>query len=487
MSPQIPKARLRAGLLLLAKWGFSSVLLSGMMRAQSALFAAMTAQAQTDDNTATATLDEALAYALELHQKLRLDGAEELYRRILEVVPEHPDVLHFLGVLLHQRGRDDEAIALIQRAIELVPDHVGCHINLGNVLAESGRLDEAAVAYQHALSLQPEQADVFNNLGVVHKLREQWSEADECYRRAIALNPQHVSAYNNMGLLFAAQGRIKEAVEYYCRSIALMPGNPDSRRLLGIAYYTLGRIEEAAEVFRQWLEEAPDHPIAKHMYSACSGKDVPARAADDYIEHTFDRFAESFDAQLQERLSYKAPEIVTEALGKIVQATTAQLDILDAGCGTGLCGPVLRPFARQLSGVELSGGMLAKADAKQCYDMLEKAELTALIAARKDAYDAIVSADTMVYFGPLDDVLQASHDALRQGGLLIFTVEKGEGKFADDIGYAINPHGRYAHTRAYLRAALERAGLVAGDMLEVALRSEGGDPVMGWVVTAAKR
>ncbi|MDB5801439.1 MAG: Methyltransferase type 12 [Rhodocyclales bacterium] len=443
-------------------------------------------QAPIADEETTVTVDEALAYALELHQKARLDGAEELYKRILAVLPEHPDVLHFLGVLMHQRGRDDEAIALIQRATELVPGHVGCHINMGNVLAESGRLDEAAAAYRHVLSLQPDQADVFNNLGVVHKLQEQWPEAETCYRRAIELNPQHVSAYNNMGLLFAAQGSIKEAVEYYCRSIAMMPGNPDSRRLLGIAYYTLGRIEEAAEVFRQWLEEAPDHPVAKHMYSACSGKDVPARAADDYIEHTFDRFAESFDSQLQERLSYKAPEIVTEALEKVLQAQEAQLDILDAGCGTGLCGPLLRPFARQLSGVDLSGGMLAKAEAKQCYDALEKAELTAFIAARKDSYDAIVSADTIVYFGPLDEVFGACHGALRPGGLLIFTVEKGEGRITGDVGYAINPHGRYAHTRAYLRGAFERAGLIAGEMLEVALRSEGGEPVMGWVVTARK-
>jgi predicted TPR repeat methyltransferase len=131
--------------------------------------------------------------------------------------------------------------------------------------------------------------------------------------------------------------------------------------------------------------------------------------------------------------------------------------------------------------------MLAKADAKQCYDELEKAELTAYIAARKDTFDAIISADTIVYFGTLDDVLHASYGALRRNGLLVFTVEKGEGKVSDGgLGYAINPHGRYAHTRDYLDAALTKAGLKAGAMLEVALRSEGGEPVMGWVVTASK-
>ncbi|MEC5386797.1 tetratricopeptide repeat protein [Uliginosibacterium sp. H3] len=446
----------------------------------------MTTQTPTEETPATATLDEALAYALELQQQLRLDGAQLIYERILEVAPEHPDVLHFLGVLMHQRGRVDEAIALIARAIALIPDHVPCHINMGNVLAESGRLDEAVAEYLRALSLVPDQADVHNNLGVLHKLQRKWLEAESYYRRAIEIDPKHVSAYNNMGLLFAAQGKIKEAVEYYCRSIAEMPGNPDSRRLLGIAYYTLGRTAEAAEVFRQWLEESPEDPVAKHMHAACSGKDVPVRAADDYIEHTFDRFADSFEAQLQQRLEYKAPEIVAEALQSALQASSAQLDILDAGCGTGLCGPLLKPFARHMIGVDLSAGMLAKAEAKQCYDLLEKAELTAYIAARQAAFDAIVSADTIVYFGALDEVLHASHAAMRKGGLLIFTVEKGEGKVPEDIGFAINPHGRYAHTQTYLRGSLTKAGLSVDAINEVVLRNEGGEPVIGWVVTARK-
>ena len=29
-----------------------------------------------------------------------------------------------------------------------------------------------------------------------------------------------------------------------------------------------------------------------------------------------------------------------------------QLDVLDAGCGTGLCGPLLAPYARRLVGVD---------------------------------------------------------------------------------------------------------------------------------------
>lgn len=440
----------------------------------------------TTDTSADAqevTVTQALAYAIQLQQGNELDAAEVLYTRILEAIPDQADALHFLGVLNFQRGHSDTAINLIRRACELIPNHPDCYINLGNVLAECGQLPEASTAYRHALALAPERADVFNNLGVVFKLLGRWEEAEASYHQAITLDPDATSAYNNLGLLHAARGRIKEAIHYYCISIAKMPGNPDGRRLLGIAYYTLGQTREAAEVFRQWLETDPDNPVARHLYAACSGQDVPERAADDYVEQTFDRFADNFDKQLQGNLAYRAPELALEALARAVPAATASLDILDAGCGTGLCGPLLRPYARTLSGVDLSGGMLVKADARRCYDTLTKGELTAFIAAQSGKYDAIISADTLVYFGPLEAVFSASRTALQTKGLLIFTVEQLPAD-RDETGFAINPHGRYAHGRQYIESALASTGFELSHIAAADLRNEGGEPVKGWVVTA---
>lgn len=435
-------------------------------------------------DSAEISIADALAYALDLHQSAHLDAAETLYTRILAVLPEHVDALHFLGVLRHQRGDSAGAIPLIRAASRLAPDYVDSFINLGNVLAETGELEQATDAYRKALELSPTRADIFNNLGVVLKLQNRWDEAEQSYRQAIALKPESASAYNNLGLLYAAQGRIQDAIRYYCQSIELMPGNPDSRRLLGTAYYALGRTQEAAEVFRQWCEADPAHPIARHMYAACSGEQVPDRAADDYIEQTFDHFAESFETQLQERLAYKAPQLVAEALRRSLKASASPtLRILDAGCGTGLCGPLLRPLAHTLIGVDLSAGMLAKAQAKDCYAELQKAELGAFMAGCTQPFDAIVSADTLVYFGPLDTVLNAAHQALKPGGRLVFTVEQAEPGPAPQ-GFRINPHGRYAHTRSYLTQVLVQATYSLESIQEVVLRNEGEKPVAGWLVIA---
>ncbi len=227
---------------------------------------------------------------------------------------------------------------------------------------------------------------------------------------------------------------------------------------------------------------------------------MPERARDDYIVETFDRFADSFEEQLQVRLAYKAPELVTDALRPYLPAPEKQLHILDAGCGTGLCGPLVAPYAARLVGVDLSVGMLQKAEGKGCYDRLYRIELTEFLRqpaeagawielteflrqpAEAGAWDVILSADTLCYFGPLEAVAAAAHAALRPGGLFAFSVEDA-GEEAPD-GHVLNPHGRYAHSAPYVRRSLEAAGFKVLGIDPAVLRTEGGKPVNGLIVVA---
>jgi predicted TPR repeat methyltransferase len=450
------------------------------------------------------TLEEAVARAQNAHRNGHLDVAERIYRAVLAQRPDHVDALHFLGVLLHQRGDSETAIGLIRRALELAPDEPGPWNNLGNVLLESQHMDDAIEAYRRCLALAPGFGDAHNNLGTIHRSRNEWALAEESYLRAIAAQPERTEAYDNMadlnrralaaqpGLadaynnlanLMMAQRRIREAVSYACRAITVTPGHASARKLLGLAYYTLGELDKAAAVYNDWLADEPDNPIALHHLAACTGQSVPSRAADGYVETTFDAFAASFDAKL-EHLHYRAPQLIGGALAVACGAPTGRLDVLDAGCGTGLCGPIVRAHAGDLTGVDLSGRMLQRAEQRAIYDRLHKAELTHYLSLHRERWDVVLSADTLCYFGELDDALAAAHAALRPAGWLLFTVEA----LAEAVGepFHLQPNGRYEHARDYLVGALARADFVDVGIAEEVLRTEGGDPVVGWLVTARK-
>ena len=438
---------------------------------------------QLADNDRPLSLDEALSIAILLQQNEQWAAAADIYGSILEVAPDYADALHYSGVLAHQQARSDEAVALIERSLELEPDRADWHSNLGIVLQDRLRLDEAIVAYQRAIALDPDHANAHNNLGVVLRAKNKPVEAEAAYRAAIRIDPEHLDAYNNLGVLLNGQKRSHEAAVCFSKVITLRPKDPEARRLLAIAHCTLGEVDKAVGVFEEWLAEEPDNPIARHMLAACSGRDVPPRASDAYVEETFDSFAASFDSKL-EQLSYRAPALVAQMLAESDVEASKSLDVLDAGCGTGLCGPLVAPYARRLVGVDLSEPMIAQARARDVYDDLVKRELTAYLVDSTAEFDVIVSADTLVYFGALEEVAAASANALRPGGRLIFTVEELDDA-ATDTGFAISPTGRYRHSRQYVERVLAGANL-RSEIVPAELRLEAGDPVEGLVVRGTK-
>ena len=429
-------------------------------------------------------LPDALSMAVDMHQNRQLEGAETLYRRILAAAPQQPDALHFLGMLRHQRGHSDEGIALIEQAARLVPGHAGFHNNLGNIHVSRGDVAAATAAYERAAALAPDSADLQNNLGALYRAEDRFDEARAHYQRAIALDPQHLNAHNNLGLLHAAEGDIQGAISYYSKALELMPNNPDGRKLLGFTYYSMGKVREAAEVFRQWLVDEPTHPVARHMFAACSGEGVPDRAPDDYVEATFDGFAESFETLLNENLHYQAPQLCAAMLARHLPSPAQQFVVLDAGCGTGLCGPLVAPWARSLAGVDLSRGMLDRAQAKGVYTELFKAELSEFLRQSPGQWEVLVSADTLCYFGDLAGLMAAAGGSMRAGATLVFTVER----LADELGlpFRLEPHGRYAHARSHVEQALSQAGFEVVEVSAETLRQEGGNPVRGWLVAARK-
>lgn len=430
-------------------------------------------------------LEEAIHLAVARHQSGRLDEAEQIYRSVLAAAPQHPDALHFLGVLQHQRGDTAAAIDLITQSIAIAPAHADAHNNLGNVLREAGRPEEARSAYERAVELNPSHIPALSNLGLVLRSLGHWEAAIASLEQARALAPQDPNVLVNLGNVYRQRKRFSDAVVIFREAIAAQPYDGEAYRCLAFTLYAMNERAEAVTLLQHWLAVDPENPTARHLIAAYTEEDLPPRASDPYVRQIFDSFAPSFDAVLG-GLGYRAPQLVAERVAALLGPAAACLLTLDAGCGTGLCAPLLKPYARRLVGVDLSPGMLDRARLTGFYDELVESELTAFMAARAAAFDLIISADTFCYFGALPPVFRAAAQALRPGGRLVFTLERAEKEDGRDRQFVLNIHGRYAHAEAVVRAALAEAGFGEVTIATDILRKERLEDVAGLVVSARR-
>jgi predicted TPR repeat methyltransferase len=430
------------------------------------------------------TLEDALAEALRLLRAEQLPQAEALYQAILAHEPRQPDALQFLGVLRHLQGRRDESIALIRQAIEVAPEAPGIWNNLGNVLLEGGQIDEATASYERSIALAPGAPQAHNNLATIYRRQLRWPEAEAACRRAIAADADMADAWYNLSLILLGQGRIPEGLQANGHATLLWPRHLLQRDQILRALVLLGHLDQAAELYREWLAEEPNNPVVQHQLAAClQGDAAPTRASDAYVETLFDGFAASFDAKLS-KLHYRAPDLVAHALRSAVGEPLGALSVADLGCGTGLCGPLVRPWANRLAGCDLSVGMLRQAQLRQVYDVLHKAELVYYLETQPGHFDALICADTLCYLGDLEPMMHAAWRALLPSGNFIFTLEAlAESGAAQSTTYHLQPSGRYAHSLPYVRACALSAGLQLAAAQAEILRYEAGQQVPGWLVT----
>ncbi|WP_426956239.1 methyltransferase domain-containing protein [Muricoccus radiodurans] len=387
--------------------------------------------------------DALLRQGLARHQAGDLPGAGALYRRVLSLDPRAADALNLLGVLARQEGDLPRALDLARRAVALRPDAPVYLAALGATLAEAGKLDEAVPALLRAVSLRP---------------------SDAVSRR-------------NLGQALCALGRVGEALPHLREAAALTPEDAEALLALAHGLREAGDVPASTGAARRALAAAGDGPVAaqaRFLLAALGAEAAPDRAPAAYVRDLFDAYAPRFEADLTGRLEYRTPAVLAALLGRAGVSADAALDVLDLGCGTGLSGVALRPWARRLTGLDLSPRMLAEAARHGIYDALEEADLTEYLPAHPAAFDVIAAADVLNYLGDLRPALAGIAAALRPGGHAAFSLETG-----DTAPYALGEGLRYRHHPGHVLDLSTGLGLRPIAREETILRRERGADVAG--------
>jgi predicted TPR repeat methyltransferase len=399
------------------------------------------------------TSEQRLKDAIAKHRAGELGAAEQGYRARLKEFPEDPTALHFLGLMRTQQSRMHEGIELMEAAVRADPTYV----------------------------------DAWSNLAIAFFQQKDFDRSEKCCRQAIELAPEFANAWSNLGLALRGKGALEETLAAWARALELQPDMRNIAIPYGQLLYKMNRIDAARAFYGKWCAAHPADPVAAHMLAAMdSGSGQPERASDDYVRATFDDFADSFDQQL-ESLQYRAPQILKNVIDATLASSPAntRFNVLDLGCGTGLCGPLFQPLARRLVGVDLSSKMLAKAAARGCYQQLNFAEIGQFLRQCPERFDLALAADVLCYFGSLQETFAGVRAVLTDEGQFLFSLEDASNSGAEAReGFALKPHGRYEHHRTYVTATLRAAGLEPVSMTNETLRFERRDPVIGLIVHA---
>lgn len=376
------------------------------------------------------------------------------------------------GVRLHQAGRLEDAERQFQASLALVPGRASTLANLGATRLKLGKAREALEALEQALAQDPDAADALRHRAMANHLLGRHEAALADWTRLLRIQPDHAATWQLHGETLQHLDRHDEALASYDEALARDPnlGPAWSRR--GALLKDIGRPEEAAAAFRKAIENGDDADLNRYFLAALEGRDAPAAAPRRYVEFLFDGYAGNFDEHLVGVLRYEAHRVLAQQLAALGRRFDAALDL---GCGTGLCGPLVKPMVDVLEGVDLSANMLGKAEALGVYDRLQQDDLVHHLTTTARRYELVLAADVFIYLGALETVFDGVSRVVERGGAFCFSVELAP----DGHDFALRPSQRYAHSERYLRALALRHGFQVRSTLRHSIREDQRQPIPG--------
>lgn len=426
-----------------------------------------------------------------LRQAGQMDAALDSFDRAIAIKPDFTDAHALRGAVLHDLLQLEAAIASFDRVLALRPhDQVVC-FNRGNALRALGQWEAAVASFDQAIALEPLFAEAFVNRGLTQHDLKQAEAALASFDRAIALRPDFAEAYLNRGLtlqaLLSTEAALEDAIRMFDKACQLLPDAPEQHLCHAKALAKAQRFAEAQVAAQRALAvDSNDSSGARMFLAALGAIPMPDKIPDALLHKLYDAKAAVWDTGANAH--YQGAELVGRAL--LAQQRSTAMDVLDAGCGTGLVGVLVRGMARRLDGVDMSAPMLERAREKDVYDTLVCGDMIALLQQNPQQYDAVVSAATLVHFASLQSIFEATAVALRPGGLFIFTVfpnEKDPAGIAVDHLDGMAQGGIYVHGRDYLMDLAVQSGFAVASMVSAIHEYEAsGQPKMCLVVTLVR-
>jgi predicted TPR repeat methyltransferase len=396
------------------------------------------------------------------------------YQAAIDIQANYADAYYNLGLALNKLKRFEEAKHTYQALIELAPEHPGAHFQLGCLLMQQNQFSAALEQFLVIEQKHPHHFETQTNIAACYLKLGHLNQAKIHYLRAVSILPSDSQIYFNLGVIHMQQGRVREAIDFYARAVTENSDFYEAQNNLGVAYMVMKNREAALKHFREALRLQPGNEVLQHTIHILLRAQNLSISPPEYVRSLFDSYAGHYDFHLTQSLHYQVPKLMLAAVKKFCQPALGQWDILDLGCGTGLCGELFKPMAHRLIGIDLSEKMLEAAAKKNIYQQLIKSDILPFLTPQQSAYDLVMAGDVFVYCGDLAAIFTAIRKALRPEGLFLFNAEIGT-----DKDYEMTESGRFAHSQSYLERLIAQNEFSIVHYQAVPLRTQNETPVKG--------
>lgn len=394
------------------------------------------------------TRDGMIAVALSAYAEGRVTQAEHACRQALLAFPADADLLHLLGIIQLDQGLDAKATRSLEQACG------------------------------HARSAPPQ---AHNNLGIALRRQGRLEDAASAFREALGKRPRYVGAMYNLAVTLIELGDVLTAADLLTDIAAACPRHVAAHYALAEALIALGEEGAAARSLLHCLRVDPEDAFGATVLLASLGAiPPPSGASHAHLKELYRKKARTWDRTP----GYLAHEHIREALSR--HAGSPFRTTLDAGCGTGLAGALIREKTDCLTGVDLCADMLEAARAKHIYDELRKDDLLSFLTSAERRFELIVSAATLIHFGDLGPVLISARSALQSSGVLAFTTYSNDNVNASGFGMSPYPElaraGCFAHGSRYIAELAQASGYVLSEVSTIAHEHNASASIPGLLV-----
>ena len=358
----------------------------------------------------------------------------------------------------------EEALKKVNNLLKIKPNNADLHNNKGIILRALKKYNDALKCYKDAIIIDKNNPIYFNNRGNLYWDMGEEKLADKDYNKSLDINPKYYDALINLIKLRQYQELHEEAENLCLKALEINKNNNMAFKLLGISQINQKKIDLGIKNLKISQKIKFDRSI-EHQIDILKGKEVDTTPME-FIENTFDHYANKFDHHLINILNYSVPNFIEKELNLIDKKIKFE-NVIDLGCGTGLCGKFLKNKSSNLIGIDISPRILEKADKKNIYDKLICSNFIDYLKKTSSQFDLFVAADVFIYTGEISETFDLIKKRATKESYFIFSTET-----LNQGNYKLQESGRFSHSENYIKQKSIENSMILISKKDIKVRKE---------------